>query len=123
MFHLCGYGKWVSESSGRRGGALNNGILHPRHKAAVESDAYGGPKCGSNICRNDDEATDGMGHTSEIMWFENFASAIIVDGVTLYGSTSEQLVDYFRTVLDVLKHHHATLKLKSKNDFRTGASL
>ena len=53
-----------------------------------------------------------MGHTSEIMWFENFASAIIVDGVTLYGSTSEQLVDYFRTVLDVLKHHHATLKLK-----------
>ena len=31
----------------------------------------------------------------------------------LYGRTSEQLLDYFITVLDFLKHHRDTLKLKT----------
>ena len=30
----------------------------------------------------------------------------------LYGRTSEQLLAYFRTVVEILKHHRATLKLK-----------
>ena len=40
------------------------------------------------------------------------ATKIIVDNVLLYGCTSKKLLEYFRTVLDVLKHHLATLKLK-----------
>ena len=36
----------------------------------------------------------------------------MVDDVLLYGRKSEQLLAYLGTVLDVLKHHHATLKLK-----------
>ena len=32
--------------------------------------------------------------------------------VLLYGSSTSQLVAYFRTVLDVLKHNRATLELK-----------
>ena len=55
---------------------------------------------------------NGMGHTSQRTWFENAASKIIVYGVLLYGRTAEQLLAYFRTVLGVLKHHCATLKLK-----------
>ena len=43
---------------------------------------------------------------------KNVVSKIIYDNVLLYGRTSEQLIDYFRAVLDVLKHHRATLKLK-----------
>ena len=43
---------------------------------------------------------------------KNVASKIIVDDVLLYGSTSKQLLDYFITVIDVLKHHRAKLKLK-----------
>ena len=43
---------------------------------------------------------------------KNVASKIIVDDVLLYGRTEEQLPAYFRTVLDVLKYHCATLKLK-----------
>ena len=54
---------------------------------------------------------------------KNVASKIIADDVLLFGHTDEQLLAYFRTVLDILKHHHATLKLKSANNFRTGASL
>ena len=46
-----------------------------------------------------------------------FASKIIVDDVLLYGRTSEQLLAYFRTVLDFIKHHHATLKLKKVQMF------
>ena len=53
-----------------------------------------------------------MGHTSQRTWFEIFESKIIVDDVLLYGRTADQLLAYFRTVLDVLKHHHTTLKLK-----------
>ena len=40
-----------------------------------------------------------------------FASKIIVDGVLLYGRTSGQLLAYFRTVIDPLKHHLTALKL------------
>ena len=90
---------------------------------AVESDSYGGPKYSSNICSNDDEATDGMLNTSQRMWFEKCCIKIISDDVLLYGRTAGQLLSYFRTVLDVLKHRQATLKLKSENGFRTGASL
>ena len=43
---------------------------------------------------------------------KNSASKVIVDNVLLYGRTSNQLLHYFRTVLDVLKQHHTTLKLK-----------
>ena len=31
----------------------------------------------------------------------------------LYGRTAKQILVYLRIVLDVLKHHHATLKLKN----------
>ena len=44
---------------------------------------------------------------------KHFASENIVDDVLLYGRTAEQMLDYFRTVLDVLKHRCATLKLKN----------
>ena len=43
---------------------------------------------------------------------KNAASKIIVDDALLYGCTAGQLLAYFITVLDVLKHHRATLKLK-----------
>ena len=33
----------------------NTVILHPMRKLAVERDAYGGPKCRSNIFSNEDE--------------------------------------------------------------------
>ena len=37
------------------------------------------------------------------MWIEkNVASEIIVDGVLLYGRTAEHILDYFRTVLDIM---------------------
>ena len=56
----------------------------------------------------------------QIKWYElskerglkNVASKIIVDDVLLYGRTAGQLLAYFKTVLDVLKHHHAIIKLK-----------
>ena len=60
VFYCCGYGQWVLASSGRRVGAINTDILHPWWKLSVESDAYGGPKCSSNISGNDYEATNGM---------------------------------------------------------------
>ena len=99
-------------SSGIRGVTRKTGILHPGQKLAVEGDDYGGPKCGSNIFINDDESTYGWDTLSKERGLTNFASKIIVDGVLLYGRTSRQLLDYFITVLDVLKHHLSTLKLK-----------
>ena len=54
---------------------------------------------------------------------KNIASNIIVDDMLLYELTAEQLLDYFIAVLDVLKHHRATLKLKSESGFNTGASV
>ena len=51
------------ESNGVKVGAQNTDILHPGRKASVESDAYGGPKCSSNIFSND-EAKNTMGHTT-----------------------------------------------------------
>ena len=44
---------------------------------------------------------------------KNVASKIIVDDLLLYGRTAKQLLDYFRTVLDVLKRHRITLKPKN----------
>ena len=41
-----------------------------------------------------------------------FASKTIFDDVLLYGRTSRQILAYFRTILDLCKHHRATLKLK-----------
>ena len=38
---------------------------------------------------------------------------IIIDDIVLYGCTSNKLLAYFITVLDVLKHHRATLRLKN----------
>ena len=76
-------------------------------------DAYGGPKYSSNNCRNNEEATNGMVHIIQRTWFENFCIKIIVDDVLLYETTAGQLLAYFRTVLDVLEHHNATLKLKN----------
>ena len=52
-----------------------------------------------------------------------FASKIIVDDLLLCGSTAEQILAYFITVMDVLKHHRATLKLKITDGFKTGTSL
>ena len=43
---------------------------------------------------------------------KNVASKIIVDYVSIYGRTDEQLLAYFLTFLDVLKHHRNTLKMK-----------
>ena len=112
VFYCCRRGYRVLASRGIRGGTRKTGILHPGRKAEVEGDAYGGPKWGSNIFSNDDEATYLMGQTSQRTWFENIASKIIIDDVLLYRRTSKQLLDCFITVLDGLKHHHATLKLK-----------
>ena len=39
-------------------------------------------------------------------------SQVIVDDVLLHGRTPEALLQYFRCVLEVLKHHRATLNLK-----------
>ena len=54
---------------------------------------------------------------------ENFASNIFFDDVLLYVHTSKKILEYFRTVMDILKHHHVTLKLKVANGFKTGVSL
>ena len=81
----------------------NTGIIHPRWKAAVESDDYGGPKRRSNIHSNDDEAKNVMGHTNQRTWFEKCCIIVFVDDVLLYGQTAKQLLDYFRTVLDIPK--------------------
>ena len=85
LFHCSGYGQWLLTSSGRRGVTWKTGIINPVFKSMVESDSYGVPKC---------------------------TSKIIVDDVLLYGLSAKQLLAYFGTVLDVLKYHRATLKLK-----------
>ena len=43
---------------------------------------------------------------------KNVASKIIVDNVLLYGRTAGQLLDYFRTVMNILKHRRDSLNLK-----------
>ena len=43
---------------------------------------------------------------------KNYPKINIIDDVLLYVRTSDQLIAYFITVLDVLKHHRATIKLK-----------
>ena len=113
VFYWFGTVQWVLAGSGRRVGSRNIGILHPIRKLAVGTDTYGGPKCRSNIGINDDEATNGMRYISKGAPAENITSKIIVDDVLLYVCTTKYLREYSRTVLDVLKHHHDTLKLKS----------
>ena len=49
---------------------------------------------------------------------KNVATNIILDDVLLYGGTAKQLLDYFRTVLDFLKHHCAILKVKTYKWFQ-----
>ena len=41
-----------------------------------------------------------------------FAPTFIVEDVFLYGHTAEQPIDYFITVMYLLKNHGVTLKLK-----------
>ena len=43
---------------------------------------------------------------------KNVAQNNIVDDVLLYGRTAKQFLSYFRTFVNVLKHHRATIKLK-----------
>ena len=50
--------------------------------------------------------------------FKNIPSKSIDDDVLLYGRTYKQLLAYFRSVLDVLKQHHAILKLKKRKLFQ-----
>ena len=50
---------------------------------------------------------------------KNVVSKIIVNGVFMCGRTEKQLLAYLRTVLDILKHHRATIILKSENGFST----
>ena len=83
----------------------------------MESGAYRGPKYISNIFSNDDEAL------AKERGLKNVASKNIVDDVLLYGRTSRHIIAYFRTVLDVLKHHRATLKLKKFQWFQERCKL
>ena len=41
-----------------------------------------------------------------------FERKVIVDNVLVYSHDPEPLLQYFRAVLNVLKHHQATIKLK-----------
>ena len=43
---------------------------------------------------------------------KNVASNFFVDDMLYYGQIAKQLLEYFRTVVDVMKHHQNTLKLK-----------
>ena len=113
LFYCSGYVQWSLVSSNRRVGTRKTGILPPQWKETVEIYSYVETSCISNICINYDYDTNGMGHTSSGIWFENVASKIIVGDVLLYERTAEQLLYYFRTVLGVLKQHCTTLKLKN----------
>ena len=64
-----------------------------------------------------------MGYISEGARAENSASKIIFDDFSLYGRTKKQLLEYFRTVQGVLKHHRDTLKLKLFKNTKTGVSF
>ena len=63
IIYCIGNGDWVLSNNAGGVQMWKTGIIHPGQKVAVEIDAYGGPKYRSNICSNDDEATNGMGHT------------------------------------------------------------
>ena len=58
------------------------------------------------------EAKKLMGTLSKERELEIFASKIIVDDVLLCELKEKQLLEYFIIVLNVLKHHCATLKIK-----------
>ena len=55
---------------------------------------------------------------AKVHGMKNFASKIIVDDVLLYVGIAKHLIAYFRTVLDVLKQHFATLKKKKYKWFQ-----
>ena len=48
---------------------------------------------------------------------------VIVDDVLLFGREEETLLRYFRVVLDMLKHHRATLKLKKCSWFQSSCKF
>ena len=99
------------------------GIIHPRLKSVVESNACWGVKFSSWIFVNDYEATKGMVHLCKGAQAQKLRFKNIVDSIFVYRSTSDQLLSYFRTVLDVLKHHRDTLNMKECKIFNTGTSL
>ena len=43
---------------------------------------------------------------------EKCGSKVIVDDVLVFGRDLDSLLRYFRVVLEVLKHHHAMVKLQ-----------
>ena len=119
VFYCCGNIQWVLTNSGGRGGAQKTGIIHPGRKVSVEIDAYEDPKFISTICSNDNEAKKMEWYTlAKVRGLNNVASNIILDDVLLYGGTAKQLLDYFRTVLDVLKHHCTILKVRNYKKFQ-----
>ena len=52
-----------------------------------------------------------MGYIIKGNWDENFRIKTIVYYVLQYGHKSDRIIEYFITGLDVIKHHHAKLKL------------
>ena len=98
--------------SGRRVGARKTGILHPGWKAALESDAYGDQNASTIFVAMATKLYMEWDTLSKERGLKKFASKIIVVDVLLYGHTARQLIAYFRTFLDVLKHHRDTLRLK-----------
>ena len=101
----------VGWSDGRVIFTIKTGIIYPWIKLGVECDTYGVTKHISNICGNNDEATKWMGYIRKGAWAEKCRIKIIVCDILLYLITVDNLLEYFRTFLDVLKHHCATLKL------------
>ena len=89
----------------------------------VEIDAYGRPKLSSRICSNSNEAKMEWDTLAKERGLVFFNSKTIVNDVLLYGSTAQQILDYLRKIMGVLKHHHTTLKMKSANGSGKGASL
>ena len=49
---------------------------------------------------------------------ERCGSKVIVDNVLVFRRDPDSLLQYFRVVLEVLKHHHATIKLQKCKWFR-----
>ena len=51
-------------------------------------------------------------HLADEQGIKKCGSKVIVDDVLVYGRDPDSLLWYFRVVLEVLKHHHATVKLQ-----------
>ena len=104
--------QWLLTSCGRRRGTIKSGVLHPIHRVVVKGDSYWVIKHSYNIRFNYYESTKAMAHISKGAQTGRCSIKILVDGVFLYGHISEQLLECFRTVLGILKHHSDTLKMK-----------